>query len=470
VASILAMLYLVIFAALALGFYAQTSICAQISGNDRRLNEARVAAESGLKFIRYQLSKVTIPPGLTEDQVLTELYNDLRGQLDSTPNLTNLGDRVGPPNMVARNIEIPSNPNNYIALGSQGPYFRVRLHQDHRQLVATVVGKVGASAPSAPGIRAAIEVRFKAEEWPTSFFNYGIASKGPVTVDVAKLLVTGTPDSRASILSTYAGSNPVTIGNTNSTAANPTGIEGAITVMQGYPPAFVGNVSVGGQTSVATINATQVSTVTAATAPDFPVADTSVFEPFATTRWVAGQTRYENIYIEPNSNPVFDGTMTVRGVVLVKQPNVVSFQGGVVMQAVIVGKNTGVGDLATNAIRFSGTGVSKDPLSALPADAKFDGLRELTGTFVVAPGFDVAFEGNFGAVAGSVAADRITVSGNTSGSFAASIMTLANNPLTITGSSSISIGAPADGKHSGLRLKERFVLDRSSYLEVVPPP
>jgi hypothetical protein len=463
------MLYLVIFAALALGFYAQTSISAQISGNDRRINEARIAAESGLKFLRYQLSKVTIPPGMTEDQTLVELYNDLRTQLDSTPNLTTISDRVGPPSMVTRNIDIPSNPNNYISLGEQGPGFRVRLHQDHRQLVATVVGKSGSPTISTAGARAGVEVRFNAQEWPSKVFSYGIASKGQVTLDAAKVLVGGTPAAQASILSTYEGANAVRIGNLNSTVTEPTGIAGSITVMQGFSPTFVGEVSVGGERNVATINATQVNTVTAATAPEFPTADTSVFEGYATTQWVAGKTLYENIYIEPNSNPTFDGTMTVRGVVLVKQPNIVTFQGGVVMQAVVVGKNTGVGDLTTNSIRFSGTGLSKDPLSALPADPKFDGLRDLTGTFVVAPGFDVTFQGSFGAVAGNVAADRITISGNTSGSFTGSLVTLASNPLTITGSSSISLASPVDSKHSGLRLKERFGIDRSSYLEVVPP-
>src|SRR4029079_930650 len=125
----------------------------------------------------------------------------------------------------------------------------------------------------------------------------------------------------------------------------------------------------------------------------------------------------------------------------------------------------GVGDLTTNSIRFSGTGLSKGPLSALPADPKFDGLRDLPGPFVVAPGFDATFQGSFGAVAGSVAADRITISGTTSGSFTGSLVTLGINPLTIPGSASISVAAPTDSKHSGLRLKEGFGIDRSSYLE-----
>src|SRR5438128_2135155 len=73
VAALLAMVFLVLFAAMALGFYAQANMAGQVSGNERRAAEARVAAESGVTFMRYHLASVRIPPGYTRDQQFQEL-------------------------------------------------------------------------------------------------------------------------------------------------------------------------------------------------------------------------------------------------------------------------------------------------------------------------------------------------------------------------------------------------------------
>src|SRR5690242_3839794 len=73
--SVLAMLYLVLFAALALGFYAQTNLGAQVAGNEERALAAQNATESGLQFMRYQLSRVKVLPTVPRDQVFENLSN-----------------------------------------------------------------------------------------------------------------------------------------------------------------------------------------------------------------------------------------------------------------------------------------------------------------------------------------------------------------------------------------------------------
>src|SRR5687768_5755677 len=55
VTSVLAMLYLLLFSALALGFYAQTNLSVQIVRGEFKSGEAQVATESGLRFIRFHL-------------------------------------------------------------------------------------------------------------------------------------------------------------------------------------------------------------------------------------------------------------------------------------------------------------------------------------------------------------------------------------------------------------------------------
>src|SRR5881394_4480677 len=85
--SMLAMLYLVLFATLAVGFYASTGTSAQVSTNEQRRYRALGAAESGMDFARYQLFQVAIPPLTTNDQVLNEIYKDLCTQLNGTANM-----------------------------------------------------------------------------------------------------------------------------------------------------------------------------------------------------------------------------------------------------------------------------------------------------------------------------------------------------------------------------------------------
>ena len=71
--AVLAMLYLVLFSSLAIGFYTATVTSAQMSSTDQQIGKAYVAAESGMDFMRYQLSRVTIPPSTPTTQVINSL-------------------------------------------------------------------------------------------------------------------------------------------------------------------------------------------------------------------------------------------------------------------------------------------------------------------------------------------------------------------------------------------------------------
>src|SRR4051812_23296836 len=80
-AAVLAMIYLVLFATLAVGFYATVTISTQVARNERDVNDALRAAESGVGFVRYELAQVTVPPGTTGAAVTDALLADLRTQL-----------------------------------------------------------------------------------------------------------------------------------------------------------------------------------------------------------------------------------------------------------------------------------------------------------------------------------------------------------------------------------------------------
>src|SRR5687768_16395478 len=83
----IAVIFMVRFAALAVGFYAQTTMSAPIGHNELRMLSARTAAESGMEFMRYQLSLVQVPPLTTDDQLMDLVYKDLSERLECTGNL-----------------------------------------------------------------------------------------------------------------------------------------------------------------------------------------------------------------------------------------------------------------------------------------------------------------------------------------------------------------------------------------------
>lgn len=62
-ASVLAMLYLVLFATLAVGFSEGVSLCSQIADNERDTELARMVTDSGMSFMRYQLGQMNLPQG-----------------------------------------------------------------------------------------------------------------------------------------------------------------------------------------------------------------------------------------------------------------------------------------------------------------------------------------------------------------------------------------------------------------------
>src|SRR4051794_19425215 len=87
IASVLAMLYLVLFAVMAIGFYAATTMAGQISRNERRLTDAQLAAESGLQFTRYQLGQVDITTGTLQADLLPKVCAELGRLMNSTGNM-----------------------------------------------------------------------------------------------------------------------------------------------------------------------------------------------------------------------------------------------------------------------------------------------------------------------------------------------------------------------------------------------
>ena len=58
--AIIAMLYLVLFSSLAVGFVAATQTAVQVAYNDDAAQRSILAAESGVEFVTYYLSQLNV--------------------------------------------------------------------------------------------------------------------------------------------------------------------------------------------------------------------------------------------------------------------------------------------------------------------------------------------------------------------------------------------------------------------------
>jgi len=458
IASMLAMLYLVLFAMLAVGFYATTNTAGQVSINEQRRYRALGAAESGMDFARYQLFQVSVLPTTTNDQVLNEIYKDLCVQLNGTPNM---GSKVVGINIGLTEVNIPSQKDQYIKLGADGSKFHITISRGlgtlDRRITVKVAGAYSDSSIAASDL-AAVQLIYDPLERPTTFFDTGMAARGAVTIDT-KNPINGAPASEASILTTTAAVPPVTM-LTGS-------IAGDITVLNGAVPVITPGTSVGGSSIMADILANHVHHIDPAALPEFPTPDTSIYAKYATTMYVAGKASYDNVYIPANLNPTIGGPITFRGVVLVKSPNNVKFNGNVNIQGIVVSDNTGVGTLLTNVLTFTGSGNTTSGLESLPNLPQFAELRQMGGSFVIAPGYDIKFTGNFNAISGNIIGDRINVQGSSDLAISGSMVSL-KQTLTLGTNGVLSFKPNPSGFHTGLRFSDRWVPNPTSYDEVKP--
>ncbi len=181
-----------------------------------------------------------------------------------------------------------------------------------------------------------------------------------------------------------------------------------------------------------------------ATPSEFPPMNTEPFISYATglnghklgpTESTSGAS-YENLWIPANANPSFSGNMILKGVVYIETPNVVTFSGNLDITAIIVTDGRSDDNSGDNQINFTGN-ITCHPIDSLGQEAKFVGLHGQKGTFLLAPGFKASFGGNFGTLAGAIAANGLRFYGNAGGIVNGSIINYSDDPLEMTGNSDL---------------------------------
>jgi len=432
IASILAMMFLVLMSSLAVAFFTTTDLGLKQTENLRHVAAARLEAESGLAFLTYQLRRhAPTDPGKGQ-----ELLSSLAGALGESMDLS--GTLQGG-NIVSNGQTVAVPP---IAVNGDGRNFDATISLvDDTTVLLRVVGYSG-------NVSRAVGVQFslKAGGSKTSAFDFGIASRGPISMTGnAKVLGANNIEEADMLSGIYGVPEAFSItGNSK--------IEGDIHVSD--PDTTVklsGNIEVGGESMVGTktlpdpedtdpiVKHVQVGVGKV----DFPEVDPTQFESFAVnivdgSTNTSGNKTFNNIRIRANTNKTFAGNVTLNGVIFIEVPNRIHFSGNVKITGVIVTQDAGDNAYESNTIKFSGN-LTANGVEDLPDTSEFHDLRQKPGSFILAPGFGTEFVGNFGTVNGCMAADKFKWTGNASGRIKGGIIAYSDAEFKMTGNSCITI-------------------------------
>jgi len=207
--------------------------------------------------------------------------------------------------------------------------------------------------------------------------------------------------------------------------------------------------------------------------PDWPVVDVSPFRPYATNICPANVSgSVSNLLVRPGTNPTFGNNVTIRGVLYIQPPNVLTFGNNMTLIGCIVAETPTIESPTANQIIFNNN-FSSSGVESLPAGAAYDGLRNLKGSFLLAPGFYVEFKNNFGTINGSMIASSFQFKNNVTGTVRGGIVNLgydsspSASQFTLKNNATITINlGTANDEHAGVSGgASRIVCIAHSYTE-----
>ena len=447
---IMSLVFILVFSALATAMATMSGTNVQMAENHRRLQTSRACAESGLEVIRYWMSKVAISGTTDPNDRFSVLASTIQNELYQA-GITNL-------NLVNGNSTIAVSEDPLST--SRGESFSaVFTDIDNDTIQLDVTGHY-------KGIDRTLRTHYVFGTRANTVFDFGVASKGPVSLlgNIELAGVNLQVESNAYIESLNSLLALSIIGNSQ--------IGGSVKIVNGlaYVQLQGGKAGIGGVTGDA---ATQEPYVTYdAPATEFPEMVPEEFESYAVNVLdpnidTSADATFENIRIPANMNPTFSGHTVLKGVIYVETPNVVTFTGTADVTGIIVGDGDQTDDSATNQLIFKGN-VNSWPVTDLPEEDQYEGLHEEIGTFVIAPGFFVAFGGSFDALNGAIAANGIEFFGDAGGTIYGSIINYADEEMSLSGNSDLYFNRSGlDDVPAGFVPELILEYDPSAYDEII---
>jgi len=470
ITALLAMLYLVLIATLAVGFYGATTTQSQIASSEEKVARSYMAADSGMDFMRRVLAKVDISPHAgdplypTEKPAIDQLEDNLTGKLgtDKACAINGTGNLYGGANNIKRVgnvIYIPGDQTKPIKLDTNGDSgFSATITDWAGEIVCKVQGKYGNTTLSR-----SISLDFTRQPHPSNIYSYAVASKGQIAILKGDVTSTaGVPTSIVQMMSAQE-SAPSLVVTGGSVGGNLT----YVTDGGGY--SIGGKVSVNGLTDPIAIK-NQLGQISSEDVPPFPVLSPQDFKPYATNKYVSGTKVQQNIVIKAGTNPSFNANDTVQGIMYIETPNQVTFNGNFKLQGFIVMEAPPVGTTSTDSLTFSGNLT----MSPVPSGSQFDALRATSGVAIMAEGADIKMTGSSGGnIKGNIFAKSFSFKGAAQLSIdLGSIITYSDNPGAFTMNSAKSIQFSATGAmnqpSTGASFAKFYQPKASSYQEVMP--
>ncbi|MHC4068838.1 MAG: hypothetical protein ACYS18_08660 [Planctomycetota bacterium] len=447
---LLAMIVLALLSTWAVSIFSISGANLQIADNENKANCARASAESGLDITRFWTDRVCMPGTTPPDERFYEMADFLQTDLAAVSNITfSQADPDAP-------IYIGSPQNPVMLDSSNGQTFWARIQKTANVdiLQMDIVGYDG-------DIDRTLRVNYSFGTRAHTVFDFGIASKGPLTlsgnielggvnveIDASVYIESENDDDALSIIGNSQIAGDVSITNPD-----------AIVTLQG------GQAGIGGETGQ---DAIDNHVFTGVPPTEFPVPNPGYFEPYVQNVFDPNSTELENIRIPAGTNPTISNNTTIKGVVFIETPNIVTFSGNVDITGIVVGDGQLDDNSQTNQIIFLGT-VSTHPVEDLPEEPQFTGLRDETGTFLMAPGFGASFGGTFDILNGAIAANGITFFGDAGGIIDGSILNYSDTPMTLSGNSDLLFNRSGTSEMPagfGPEIILHYVA--SSYEEIVP--
>ena len=415
IALLVALCFLALFACLAVAVAASADMNMAVARNRLNSEQAAALAETGLMLVQRQLGGMTLPSThysydihhAIDDRLESAWLNSTMLNADA---ITHSWSGVGIPTI---SLTMANGRTGTVDLAIEASGGAL----DNTTVTITSVGRFRNAVRT-------IRYNMTVQRGGAAIFDYGIASKSAI-------VLTGNPQIRGAnrpaegniMSATYSATNAIQMtGNCHTDGdviiCNP---EGKLK--------RTGNIDIDGSVTIG------------AQEPEWPEVDITPFKAYATNVYSgngSGNFTLSNIRIPPNTNPNFSGNATLYGVIYIQAPNKVSFSGNTTLIGCIVTDTPAVDNLSANQIKFTGN-LATSGVENLPAGSQYDGLRDLKGSFILAPGFSTQFSGNFSTVNGCMVASEFKFTGNAIGTVKGGIVNLRDSSFQVTGNAILTI-------------------------------
>jgi Tfp pilus assembly protein PilX len=425
---IIAVIFVALFSSLGLAILSMSSSNVQIADNHYKANRALESAQSGLEVTRYWLGRVAMPGTVTPADRFATMTNLVDAELATASICATTPSAYDDDGACA--VNLGTTTINSLAGQSFSASMQKTADLDVVQL--TVTG--GDITGGTDSISRTISVNCRFETREHNVFDYGVATKGPLSMSGSGGIAGVAVAADVYIESTSLNAPELSIIGSSTIAGDVT-----ITNPDGYVTLQGGQAGIGGETGAAALSHVTIGGETT----EFPVPLTDYFEQYVENTFdpaivdTTSDNTFENIRIPGGTNPTFSGGTTLNGIVFIESPNIVTFTGNANITGMIVGDGDLSDNSGENQIIFLGD-VSSTPVADLPETEQFDGLRDETGTFLMAPGFSASFGGSFDTLNGAIAANGINFFGNAGGTINGSIVNYSPNPMEISGATTLT--------------------------------